>query len=282
MGHIGANVRYIVPLPQAASRLEIDLATSTFHPQQLSIRQLFSVTRTLQAGLELSVSRSSTHLSLHLSRLRQRISIPLLLPPLAHIRSSTLFLASVIPFVSVAVYKLISARRQSRDRRAGKGGASSTFKSSSAALQAAISLRREEADHLTGLLAQPVANRQKGHASRHGLVILSAKFGVVESTPSEENRGSGGAAAAGVGRTGSLTFHPDEEIADVTVALAALIDHQTGTLRIPSGVRKGRIPGFWDPVPEKEKLMLIRYSWKGQEAFAECRGNNELVLPPGS
>jgi DnaJ family protein C protein 11 len=45
-------------------------------------------------------------------------------------------------------------------------------------------------------------------------------------------------------------------------------------------VRKGCIPGFWDPAPAREKLLLVRYSWKGKEAVVAVKGEEELVLPP--
>ena len=127
-------------------------------------------------------------------------------------------------------------------------------------MQLSVSRRRYEADNLTVLLAQPVEARQKRQMAVGGLVILSAKFGI----PDEQGAWAGA------------------KVADVTIALAALIDDVTdgGRLVIPKGVRKSRVPGFWDPAPGQEKTLHVAYSWKGAETFVDVQGREELVLPP--
>ncbi|KAH8179458.1 DnaJ domain-containing protein [Sarocladium implicatum] len=275
------SLRYTTAaLPSLSScRFEIDLTAGTSHPSNLSFRQLFPLSSSMSLGLELSVSRFSTHVSLHVSRLGRRFSLPLLLPPLEHIQPLKLFVASAAPFLALAVYKFQQRRRRRISGRKPPEQLDS-MDASSPIVQAAIARRREEADHLTGLLAHPIATRQKHHASVGGLVILSAKLGVLENPTDEETPHitlNGMHPSAG---SSQLTFHPDEEVADVTVALAALVDDHTGGLCVPRGVRKGCIPGFWDPAPAREKLLLVRYSWKGKEAVVAVKGEEELVLPP--
>jgi hypothetical protein len=65
----------------------------------------------------------------------------------------------------------------------------------------------------------------------NGLMILSAKYGVKACD-------SGDAAAWGAA-----------EVADVTVAVAVLVDR--GQLLIPPGVQKSYMPGLWDPAPSR-------------------------------
>ncbi|KAK2063399.1 hypothetical protein LY76DRAFT_612920 [Colletotrichum caudatum] len=122
-------------------------------------------------------------------------------------------------------------------------------------LQAYVARKRAAADDVASLLAGAVEARQRAERQRGGLVVLSAKFGVKD----------GGGWAA-------------EEVADVTLAVAALVED--GRLRIPAGVRKGSLLGFWDPAPLRRKALHVRYLWRGREGTVEVMGRDELVLPP--
>jgi DnaJ family protein C protein 11 len=96
-----------------------------------------------------------------------------------------------------------------------------------------------------------------------GLVVLSAKYGI----PSEDG-----------------TLIKSEQVADVTTAVAALIDdsvYNNGpALVIPHGVRKSRLPGFWDPAPGLDKVLRVEYMFKGEAGAVEVGSRDELVLPP--
>lgn len=120
-----------------------------------------------------------------------------------------------------------------------------------------IARQRQHADTLTALLAPSIDTLQKHRATQGGIVILSAKFGV------QDDNGS----------------WAGEEVADVTVAVAALVPAEGGGLVIPAGARKGRLPGFWDPAPGTDKVLHVRYTWRGKEAVVEVRGREELALP---
>lgn len=126
-----------------------------------------------------------------------------------------------------------------------------------------VARQRYEADNVAVLLAQSVEANQKRQMSLGGLVILSAKLGV----PDEE-----GSLATG------------EQVADVTIALAALLNNSADTpgqtLHIPHGVRKTRLIGFWDPAPNLDKVLRVEYSFKGVEAVIEVGEQVELTLPP--
>ncbi|KAF7558787.1 hypothetical protein G7046_g5367 [Stylonectria norvegica] len=232
----------------ASARLEVELCSNTFQDRYLALRNLWSVGRFARLGLEVGISMHNLHLSLYWSRLGQRISLPLLIAPRALFTPGVLLWAAALPFASLAAFQLFLQHRRTTKPDGPR-----------AAGQISIARHRYEADNLTVLLAQPVEARQKRQMARGGLVILSAKFGI----PDEKGTWTG------------------SEVADVTIALAALID-EAGRVVVPRGVRKGRIPGFWDPVPGKEKTLHVQYSWKGVEAVVDILGREELVLPPQS
>lgn len=245
------------PSSPATARVEVELCSTALLDRYLALRNLWSVGRFARLGIELGVSPHSLHLSLYWSRLGQRISVPLLISPSA---VSSLFCAAAVPFASLAALQLFLQHRRTKRPE---------LNVSKAATPIAIARHRYEADNLKVLLAQPVAARQKHQSSVGGLVILRAQYGVANAQ-------------------GKLL---GDEVADVTVAVAALVDNSTweppsdasssteSRVVIPRGVRKGRIPGFWDPAPGQIKVLRVRYSWKGKESIVEVRGREELVLP---
>ncbi|WDK11434.1 DnaJ domain-containing protein [Colletotrichum graminicola] len=237
-----------LPLPgPGPARLELELCSNTLLDRYVAVRNLWTVGRFSKLGLELGVSPHSMHLSLYWSRLDQRLSIPVLLSPRDAVHSpSLLFYASVAPLVAFAARHLLLPRKPRRARPAEVD------------LQAYVARKRAAADDVASLLAGAVEARQRVERQRGGLVVLSAKFGVKD--------GSGGSGWAA------------EEVADVTLAVAALVED--GRLRIPAGVRKGSLLGFWDPAPLRRKALHVRYMWRGRESTVEVMGRDELVLPP--
>ncbi|CEI64673.1 hypothetical protein FVEN_g3186 [Fusarium venenatum] len=244
----------------AAARLEAELCSNRFQDQYLAVRNLWPVGRFARIGIEVGMSIHNLHLSVYWSRLGQRLSVPLLIAPRSLLGPDILFWAGALPFAGLAAVQLgLSYRRQqtARSHRRSRLDISSTDK------PVAIARHRFEADNITTLLTQPVEVRQKGQMTLKGLVILSARFGV----PSED---------------GSLV--PGDEVADVTVAVAALISEPSyvngPALVIPQGVRKSRLPGFWDPAPGQDKVLRVEYQFKGEAGSIEVNDHDELVLPP--
>ncbi|PSR87425.1 hypothetical protein BD289DRAFT_482158 [Coniella lustricola] len=187
-----------------------------------------------------------------------------------------------------------------------------------------IEARRAEADNLVTLLAQPVRHRQRLERERGGLVILSAKYGVVAASSSSSawplstafatptpaapvtaNAASSflffGSDALSPQPSSQLATPPlppflgpewpdPEEVADVTVAVAALVDDeseqqdapatdQKGSLYIPRGLRKSKLLGFWDPQPGRTKCLMVKYVYEGREGVELVMGREELRLP---
>lgn len=248
------------PTPSSA-RVEVELCSNAFQDRYLALRNLWSVGRFSRLGLEVGVSMHNLHVSVYWSRLGQRLSVPLLITPQPLSSPSLLFWTGALPFAGLATLQLFLHHR--RSTRSGPRSRRRTRRDlSPAATHMAIARNRYEADSVTVLLAQPVEARQKRQMALGGLVILGAKYGVFD----QEGELSG------------------EFVADVTIAIAALIDDSSANtgpgLVIPSSVRKSRIPGFWDPAPGKEKTLRVSYSYKGIEGTVEVRGREELILPP--
>ncbi|KAI5462148.1 hypothetical protein BGZ63DRAFT_206145 [Mariannaea sp. PMI_226] len=245
------------PANPPSARLEVELCSNTFQDRYLSLRNLWSVGQFARLGFEVGVSAHNLHVSVYWSRLGQRLSVPLLIAPQPLSSPSILFWAGALPFASLAALQLFLLHRRSRkSRRRTRPDLPSAASAASAARD------RYEADSVTVLLAQPVEKRQKRQLAVGGLVILSARYGI----PNQDGDLAG------------------ELVADVTIAVAALIDDSSANtgpgLFIPSSVRKNQIPGFWDPAPGKEKTLRVHYTFRGVERTVDVQGHEELILPP--
>lgn len=229
-------------------RAEVELGSSTQRDFFLAFRALKRIGRFSKAGLELGLTPNNVHLSLYWSRLGQRISLPVMVARKASLSTKFLFWATVVPFAAFAAVELVY--RQLR-RRLAKSAGSKTSSTSKEDLQRYIAKRRAEADELTVILATGVESRQSRERQGGGLVIVSAKYGVRDAPP--------------------------DEVADVTIAVAALVDN--GRLVIPQGMRKSRLLGFWDPAPMNTKVLSVRYVYQGREHMVEVSGRDELRLP---
>ncbi|KAL5612291.1 hypothetical protein BROUX41_000170 [Berkeleyomyces rouxiae] len=245
------DIPYLAPT-QTPSRIEAELCGGNASDHYLALRNLWQVGRFARLGLEVSISAHHVHLSLYWARLSQAISLPVLVTPRTMISDKMVALGAVVPFVTVAIGQI--GRRFLRRSRVVK-----KMKREPEAVQAYVDQKRSDAEEIVYLIESFVEARQKREAKKGGLVILSAKYGIQEGS---------GSAAVWVG-----------EVADVRVALSALVDGD-GRLEIPYGVRKSHIPGFWDPVPLQEKVLHVRYMYRGREAVVDVRGKEGLVLPP--
>ncbi|TQN68265.1 putative J domain-containing protein [Colletotrichum shisoi] len=256
-GYLRYGRDLLLPGPSPA-RLELELCSNTLLDGYVAVRNLWAVGRFSKLGLELGASPHSLHLSLYWSRLGQRLSVPVLLSPRAeHGGAAVLFCcAGVAPLVAFAARHFLARPRRTRPAEVD--------------LQAYVARKRAAADEVASLLAGAVEARQRVERQRGGLVVLSAKFGV----KNEGGNGGGG----GDGDNDDGGDWAAEEVADVTLAVAALVED--GGLRIPAGVRKGSLLGFWDPAPLRRKALHVRYLWRGREGTVEVMGRDELVLPP--
>ncbi|KAL2755087.1 hypothetical protein ACRALDRAFT_1064810 [Sodiomyces alcalophilus JCM 7366] len=261
---LAGALRYSHPLPRSTlpGRFEAELVSHASLGCYFVYRSLWAVGAHSQLGVELGVSAHAVHLSLCWSRLRHRTSLPILLSQNATmlIPPRFLFWASAIPFVVVPGLRLLATRWTA------SGSAARRREWTAEARQRYIAKKRTEADEVALLLSGPVEVEQRQRRDKGSLVILSAKYGVKDTTTHD-----------GSGAAGNLW--DTEEVADVTVAVAALVNEED-RLVIPQGVRKYGLLGFWDPVPGKVKWLHVRYSYRGREYTVEVRGRDGLVLPP--
>lgn len=253
---------------------------------QLAVRGLRKFGKSSKLGLEVSVNNSSSSvvLSLYYSTKNNRsLTVPLVLfrdqPSPHQFLTRVLLLAGFLPALALAALDHARAFLPQADAASPeeKGRRSRD-------VQKYIAERRAEADDLIAVLGEPVSQRQRVQRERGGLVVLSAKYGVLRDErphaapgPPEQQHPAGGPAAAAAINLGPSWASP-EEVADVTVALAALVDDD-GTLSVPEGLRKSRLLGFWDPRPRRTKCLSVRYMFRGQERVKEVMGRDELVLP---
>ncbi|KAL8285480.1 hypothetical protein RB597_002512 [Gaeumannomyces tritici] len=300
-------VTSMLPFDPKAYHMEMELCTppaATTYPLNLgsiyggcvAFRALRRVGARSSFGFEVGLSLSSFHLNLYWSRLAQRFRLPVLLRTnpsaggggvpggVSFVTPRLAFWSVLVPMLGLAALDL--ARLCSR---AGRVAAAREADKKRAALSMTrdeladhVARRRAEADELTALLAVGAQARQQAERQRGGLVILAAKYGV----PDVESDDALLASAAPPSRKQRPTpFDPDHEVADVVVAVAALVqggdddDEAPGSLLIPAGLRKSRLLGFWDPAPLRTKVLQVRYAYRGREAFVEVRGREELRLP---
>lgn len=253
---------------------------------QLAVRGLKKFGKSSKLGLEVSVNNncSSVVLSLYYSTRNTRsLTIPLVLfrdQPSPH-----QFLTKVLLFAGFLPALALAALDHSRALLSPADATSQEEKGRrSQDIQKYIAARRAEADDLVTVLAEPVSQKQRAQRERGGLVILSAKYGVLlDERPSALGQSfqpapAGGPAAASASINLGPSWASPEEVADVTVALAALVDDDS-TLRVPEGLRKSRLLGFWDPRPRRTKCLFVRYMFRGQERVKEVMGRDELALP---
>jgi DnaJ homolog subfamily C member 11 len=246
-----AYLRYARAIPAAGGlRLEAELCAARPAPfaTYVAVRALARVSAASKLGFEVGLGAAGVQLSLYLSRRGvARFKLPLLL---SRATSPRLALwSTVLPLLGLAGLSLW--RRNARKKRVA---------------QMDEDTHRREADTLTALLAATVVPRQTAAAAKtgsgEGPVVLSAKYGV---------RAPGGSG-----------WLDGEEVADVTVAVAALLDEATGSggevLVIPAGVRKSRILGFWDPSPGRPKVLEVRYAYRGREGVVVAKGREGVRI----
>lgn len=202
-------------------------------------------------GLGVGVNQAlGLYFMLSWNRLGQSISVPVALIPLEQTTTTAIMLAIGVPWVLYATveFAILRPRMQRKRQR--------LIKAQRAKLRSNVAKRREEAQQAVSLMYPSVMYRQAQEEESSGLVILDALYGV-------RGKGPGG--------------WKENEVADVTTALAALVDD--GQLSLPRGLDKSQLIGFWDPAPLTKKLLAVRYMFGGKEHLVEVKGNQALIIP---
>lgn len=190
-------------------------------------------------------------LSFSWSRLGQNIIIPVILLSRDELDSKSVLWAMVIPWVAYAAVEFGVLRPRLRRKR------QKLVENARKELRENVLRRRTEAEQATTLMRPLVEHRQAIEREQGGLVILRAEYGAI-------------------GPGSKASWRPGE-MADVTVALAALVDG--GQLSLPRGLNKSQVIGFWDPAPFRRKLLVVDYLFGGKKHHVESSSNDALSLP---
>lgn len=249
----GAALSSSPPVLRKSRGLRLELAGSLGLPAILDVsmtgKRRVGTFSTLGLGVGIN-QIMGLYCSLSWSRLGQNISVPIALIPLEQTTTTAILCAVGVPWALYATLEFVVCRPAQRHRR------KRLIKSQRAKLRSTIAERRKEAAQAVVLMYPSVAYRQEREREAGGLVILSAFYGVRGAKPGSWKDGA---------------------VADVNVALAALVDD--GQLSLARGLDKSRLIGFWDPSPLERKVLEVKYLFGGRQHRVEVRGNQGLVLP---
>ena len=193
------------------------------------------------------------YISFSWSRLGQNIIVPVILLSGDELDFKPILWALAVPWATYAAVEFGILRPRLRRRR------QKLIEKTRKELRETVLRRRVEAEQANVLMRPLVEHRQALEREQGGLVILRAEYGVRV-----------------IGSNSKSSWRPGE-VADVTVALAALVDG--GQLSLPRGLEKGSMIGFWDPAPLRKKLLIVDYLFEGKRHHAEFTHNDALSLP---
>jgi DnaJ family protein C protein 11 len=287
-----ATVRYTRDVASSyavlSPRVEVEVCASSLpliHSHRVSLRALWPVGRHSRLGIEYAATPAGSHVSLYWSRLGQRFGLPIAFAAAAPQPLAGWAVASVAPAAAlVAASALASLWSASRRRRRRRRHAKNLDPD---ALALRVSRQRARAEDLAWLMAPVVEAAQRRSGREGGLVIRAAKFGL-------RDHSVAAAAAGPPHHPPRIAFAPEEEVADVRLALAALVglDDDGGSeggesprrhVRVPAGVRWAALPGFWDPAPhaeDRDKVLVVRYALgrDGEDRIGVFTPGDEIVV----
>jgi DnaJ family protein C protein 11 len=215
------------------------------------VRRIGDFTR-IGIGVGLNPERG-LFVSFSWSRLGQNIIIPVILLSGDELDSKSIFWALAVPWATYAAVEFGILRPRLRRRR------QKLVEKTRKELRENVSRRKVEAEQATLLMRPLVEHRQAIEREQGGLVILRAEYGVRAVEPRSKTNWRPG------------------EVADVTVALSALVDG--GQLSLPRGLDKAQIIGFWDPSPLRRKLLVVDYLFGGKRHHVKSTHHDALSLP---
>ncbi|KQJ97382.1 chaperone protein dnaJ 13 [Brachypodium distachyon] len=115
-------------------------------------------------------------------------------------------------------------------------------------------------------LLEPVSNRKKNkQLENDGLVITKALYG----NPRKIKESS---------ELSEINDDVASQVFDVTIPLNFLVT-EAGQLKLHEGIKKSGIMGFYDPCPGDPKLLLVEYTFHGQQYKATADDYSALLIP---
>ncbi|KAK9768464.1 hypothetical protein K7432_000875 [Basidiobolus ranarum] len=191
-----------------------------------------------------SGNASGVTLKLRLSRLGQRLTLPLILSPEFDIRHT--FWAIILP--SAAFYLLDRTWLSPRRKRLAIEKIEFLRNHHNEYLEE----RKKEAVDAMRLMKESATRKQQQEEAKNGLVVGQALYGNFDS----EN---------------------ELDIADVTIAVQALVNNSQ--LIIAGGHSKANIIGFYDPCFGSRKQLKISYRFQGQDHQVTIGDASPLACP---
>lgn len=129
--------------------------------------------------------------------------------------------------------------------------------------------KRREAEAAQLLMAETVRRVREEETVRHGLLIESAVYGCATEAHVATQLLNGSSTPNG--------DHDEATMTDVTVALEAMIINSA--LILPANEARRELPGFYDPCPGEEKVLLVRYRFRGIPHEATFTDDEAVRLP---
>lgn len=254
-------------------RLGVDTTLHITGAMKYTLRASRKVFENTVVGINVSCGGATgmggIQIDLSWSRLGQKISLPVVVAPVPN--SRMMVYSTAIPLLAYTAAELLWLRPRDRQRRQSEAARVRR------ALRSKTLRCKRAAEEATEVLRTSVQRKMAAERTAGGLVILAATYGTaapeaktMAKAGALERRDAGGGGGGGGDGGGKL-------VADVTIAVAALVDQ--GQLSLPRGVDKSKIIGFYDPAPGSEKVLWIRYLFGGLVHEVSVKGRQAITAP---
>ena len=220
----------------------------------------------ISLGVNVGFGSGSLSLRIRISRLGQRLSVPIMLSQAA---SPRLILSTiVIPSIGIASLQYFYLTPRKRRRISRK------LRDLREEMKEKNEEKRTEALEATELLKEQTDRKREVERQRDGLIIISAIYaGTGQGVSPEEARAS---------------------VLDVSIPLQALVvasstamrntntslvESSTSSLRIPAGRSKSSLIGFYDVLVGSRKSLCVEYSFRGRRHQATFHDYQAVAIP---
>jgi len=168
-----------------------------------------------------------------LSRLGQRISIPILVSP--EFNYKIILWGTILPIITITAVEQVILMPRRQKKKAEKLAALRELHAEY------IENRKREAVEAIRLLLPSVERKIESEKLKDGLVILEAWYGNISSSR-------------------DVPLNEKKDVADVRIPVQALV--HDSQLTIPGGYSKSNIMGFYDPCMGENKQLKIKYQFQ--------------------